>query len=210
MTAVGNECIVGIDIYVAFTGSKGNRLRTQYRGRGGAILTCALAGAASLVGPGWVTPAAAKPDTVVMTCEETGKVTWLSDGLGNEPGEVQWTNTKEYTNCKDPNGGTLTIPTPVSSVSAGTETASCDGTVTEHSGTGIMTWSDKSTSTIATDVKSETKSKGNGKGDFPITITSGTGKDLGYSAEDVDTLKVDGTCPGLKSATTTGTLTISK
>ncbi|QIS18816.1 hypothetical protein [Nocardia terpenica] len=205
MTAFGNECIVGIDTYVAFTGSKGNRLRTQYLGRGGAILACALAGAASLVVPGWVAPASARPDTAVMKCDETGTVTWLDAGIPDSKTQVSWKNDKTYTNCELSNGFTLPAY-PKTSTAVGTESASCDD-VENHQGSGAIVWSDGTITKFEQKASKQDKSKGNGTGEFTLTIEAGN--KFGVStATDEDTLTAKGSCPGLTSAKTQGTLTI--
>ncbi|NQE86701.1 hypothetical protein [Nocardia terpenica] len=181
-------------------------MRTQYRGRGGAILACALAGAASFGAPG--APAAARPDTVVMTCDETGTVTWLN-GITDSKAQVRWKNEKHYANCVRPDKSTPPVY-PEESIAGGTELASCDD-VESHEGNGVMFWSDGSTTTFEQKAVKQGKSKGNGTGEFTLTI--GAGNDFaGDTATDKDTLtkKEKESCPGLQNATTQGTLTISE
>jgi hypothetical protein len=170
------------------------------------IAACALAGVLSFLAPGWAAPTVANADTVVMTCKERGTVTWLSGGVAVGKTQVGWKNDKQYSDCVDPDGKEPGVY-PVESVSAGTESASCDE-VSNHEGTGILTWSNGSTSKIEQNASRQSKSKGNGTGSFTISIGAGNDDYRGDTATDVDTLTAKGICPGLTSATTGGTLTI--
>ncbi|QIS10144.1 hypothetical protein [Nocardia arthritidis] len=173
------------------------------------IVAGVLAGAVSFGAPGWVAPAAAKPDTVVMTCDETGNVTWLGAGITDTKAKVDWENTKHYDNCKLPDGSTPQVY-PERSVAMGTELASCDA-VESHEGRGEMSWSDGSTTTFKQKASKQSKFKGNGTGEFTLIIEDGNDF-TGDTAIDKDTLtkKESKSCPGLTSATTKGTLTIYK
>ncbi|WP_225726956.1 MULTISPECIES: hypothetical protein [unclassified Nocardia] len=168
-----------------------------------------LAGAVSFGAPVGVAPAAAKPDTVVMTCDETGIVTWLNAGITDTKATVRWENNKHYDNCRLPDGSTPKVY-PKISVAEGTEFASCDDVdVESHKGSGEMTWSDGSATTFEQKASKQSKFKGDGTGEFTLII--GDGNDFaGDTAIDKDTLtkKESESCPGLTSATTKGTLTI--
>jgi hypothetical protein len=179
---------------------------TRYRLAGAVVLASASLGATPFIAQGIADPPGGSTKDATITCTENGTVKWLESGLAEKPSKVGWTATAEFTDC----AGTAVDegkPYPVSMVEEGTEVASCDGKVTIHQGTGTITWSDKSTSTISSvAADNQSKSKGSGPATFPITIATGTY--AGHTAADDNTVSTDQSCPGVTEAKLTGTFTV--
>lgn len=185
-------------------------MSTHRCSRGGAILACVLLGAATFVAQSWLGPAPARADGPLITCKETGTVSWLDLGVGAIPGTITWNTTKKYTDCKG-SGEYANGPFPRSSTSSGAEQASCNGVSGRH-GTGILVWSDNtsihpSTSKIEIGQGPEPKPAIGGDGHVTIKIVSGYLS--GHTADDLDTVTVSGKCPGVEQATTIGTFSIT-
>ncbi|MFC9433456.1 hypothetical protein [Nocardia sp. NPDC057030] len=166
-----------------------------------AVLTGALLATTLCVAQG-----SAAPDRdALVTCKETGEVTWLNVGIGKLAAPVPWQVATTFEGCAGPSiSGS--DPTPVSMAIAGTEKVACDGPVTSHKGTGTILWSDQTTSEISQSATKQSKSEGSGPGVFPITIKSG--HFAGHAAEETSTVKLNGTCPGASVGTLTGTFRI--
>jgi hypothetical protein len=179
---------------------------TRYRLAGAVVLASASLGATPFIAQSIADPPGSVTKDAIITCTENGTVKWLESGLAEKPSKVGWTATAEFTDC----AGTAVDegkPYPVSMVEEGTEVASCDGKVTIHQGTGTITWSDMSTSTISsTAAGNQHKSKGSGPATFPITIAAGTY--VGHTAADDNTVSTDHSCPGVTEAKLTGTFTV--
>ncbi|WP_194815463.1 hypothetical protein [Nocardia sp. XZ_19_385] len=173
---------------------------TRFRLACVAVLVSATMGGAALAAS---TSAAAPADAdALLTCKETGTVTWAEPGLADQPATVEWTAEIDFSECT----GAAT-PTPVKLSAKGTENAGCEGEVTEHKGTGTITWSDGSTSEFRQGETDQSKDEGSGPGIFPIYIVSGTFAD--HFAEDNNTVKfADDTCPGENKADLAGTFTL--
>ncbi|WP_194834774.1 hypothetical protein [Nocardia sp. XZ_19_369] len=172
----------------------------SYRSTGAAILAGAVLGACILAAPSSARPDPAGDDARI-TCKESGQVTWLNVGIGEEALPVGWQATILFSGCSGPDIS-LTKPKPVSMAIAGTEQVACDGPVEEHKGTGAITWSDGTTSKISQTSEGQTKTDGSGPGDFPIKIESGHFK--GHEAVDSNDVQVEGTCPGVTAGVLTG------
>lgn len=141
----------------------------------------------------------------LVTCKETGEVTWLNVGIGKLALPVPWQVATTFKGCVG-TGISGDKPTPVSMAIAGTETVACDGPVTSHKGTGTILWSDNTTSKIRETATDQSKTAGSGPGVFPITIESG--HFAGHDAEETSTVTLNGTCPGPTVGTLTGTFRI--
>ncbi|MFC9967523.1 hypothetical protein [Nocardia ignorata] len=179
---------------------------TRYRLTGAVVLATASIGLVPFAAPGIAAPPGANQAEPIITCTQSGTVTWAGDGLGEKPTRVEWSATTEFADCAGSavdEGG----PYPVSMAEQGTEVASCEGKVTVHEGTGTITWSDGSTSTTSSKAAgNQAKSKGGGPATFPITIDSGTL--AGHSATDDNTVTTEQTCPGVTEAALTGTFSV--
>ncbi len=141
-----------------------------------------------------------------MTCEETGSVTWLGPGVLGTATPAAWNATVLYSDCS---GSAIEAgkPHPVQMVLNGTETVQCEGPTTDHQGTGVLTWSDGTTSTVREEQINATMSGDSGEGEFAVTIDSGNY--TGYKFVDKTTLTFsEGVCPGVAAGTFTGTLTM--
>ncbi|QIS21396.1 hypothetical protein [Nocardia terpenica] len=158
----------------------------------------------------WVPLAGAANAAGMLSCTETGTVTWSPPGIGTLPSTVNWSDKISFSNCS----GTAVdqgLPIPVSEEDQGTEIANCSGTVDAHTGTGTILWNDGTSSKVSSTAISQSKQNGTGPGNFPIRIL--TGNYRGKSATDSDTVTASdnpsGPCPGLTSATLDGTFTIA-
>lgn len=163
---------------------------------------------ALLVTPPLITHSVALPTPkAIMTCRESGTVSWAAPGIGNGPATVKWNAEIDFTGCTGP-AVDEKRPTPVHVSESGTEFVSCDGDVSVHTGAGKVTWSDRSTSEVSAGVNVQSKSAGQGHGAFPITIR--TGNYANHTATDDDTVAAASgqSCPGLTEAALTGTLSI--
>ncbi|MEU7142277.1 hypothetical protein ABZ942_22710 [Nocardia sp. NPDC046473] len=186
-----------------------NRERSDMFTRDRMFGVVALAGVALAAPPfaqGAALPSDISAKTPVMTCKETGEVTWPEPGIADSPDTVNWKADIKFTDCK----GTAVdegSPTLKSVTESGTEKASCTGKTTAHVGKGTITWSDNTTSDVTIGEISESKSKGSGPGDFPFSIVSGHFKD--HSAEVKDKVTDSGhPCPGESKATIEGTFAL--
>ncbi|MGY1899872.1 hypothetical protein [Nocardia gipuzkoensis] len=179
---------------------------TRYRLAGAVVLASASLGVIPFAAPGIAAPPGGTTAAPLITCTEHGTVNWAGSGLGSLPSKVEWTATAQFTDCI----GTAVDegePYPVSMDEQGFEVASCDGKVSIHQGTGTITWSDGSTSTISSAAAgNQSKSKGSGPALFPIVIVSGTY--AGHTASDDNTVTTDQSCPGVTEAELVGTFTV--
>ncbi|MEU1998271.1 hypothetical protein ABZ511_27865 [Nocardia gamkensis] len=179
---------------------------SRYRLAGAVVLASASLGAVPFAAPGDAAPPGGATAAPMITCAEQGTVQWAGSGLGAIPSKVEWTATTQFTDCM---GSAVDDgkPYPVSMVEQGFEVAACDGKVGVHQGTGTITWSDGSTSTISSAAAgNQSKSKGSGPALFPIVIVSGTY--AGHSASDDNTVSTAQSCPGVTEAQLIGTFTV--
>ncbi|WP_063049729.1 hypothetical protein [Nocardia arthritidis] len=179
---------------------------TRYRLAGAVVLASASLGVISSTAPGIAAPPDGETRAPLVTCTEDGTVNWAGSGLGAMPSKVEWTATADFTDCT---GAAVDEgePYPVSMAERGFEVASCDGKVSIHQGTGIITWSDGSTSTISSAAAgNQSKSKGSGPASFPIVIESGTY--AGHTASDDNTVTTEQSCPGVTEANLIGAFTV--
>ncbi|MBF6196177.1 hypothetical protein [Nocardia implantans] len=178
----------------------------RYRLAGVVVLASVSLGVVAFAAPGVAAPPSSATAAAVITCTEQGTVHWAGSGLGAIPSRIEWTATTRFTDCM---GSAVDEgkPYPVSMDEQGFEVASCDGKVSVHQGTGTITWSDGSTSTISSAAAgNQSKSKGSGPALFPIVITSGTY--AGHTASDDNTVSTAQSCPGVTEAKLTGTFTV--
>jgi hypothetical protein len=163
-----------------------------------------------LATPPLITRSAALPLPVpatLMTCHESGMVSWAAPGIGSELATVAWNAAIDFTDCRGP-AVDQGRPTPVRMNEKGTELVACDGEVSAHSGTGEITWSDGSISKISAGVNVQSKVAGAGPGTFPVTFLTGNYADH-LATDDNTVANAPGqSCPGLTEATLTGTLSI--
>ncbi|MGO4648174.1 hypothetical protein AB4305_24905 [Nocardia sp. 2YAB30] len=168
------------------------------------VLSLAISVLSTLAGIPLAGPANA---AVVLTCEETGTVSWAGLGIGALPAKVYWTDTITFSNCT----GTAVdqgLPVPVSETDTGTETASCSEATTDNTSTGTITWSDGTTTDVNSAGGSEVEGSGSRRGDFPTLIS--TGPYQGKTAIDTNTVTPsDRLCPGVTFAKLEGTFTIA-
>lgn len=178
------------------------------------VLAGAVIGAGVLFAQGGMDPAPARADVPIMACKETGNVTWLGPGLVSWLGPgvagaaetADWTATALYTDCS---GSAVEAgkPYPMYLVLNGTEKMQCEGPTTDHKGTGELRWSDGTTSAIREDQISAAVSGGSGKGEFAVTVVSGTFE--GHKiVEETSLMFSGGLCPGVTTATFTGAFTM--
>ncbi|MEU7766673.1 hypothetical protein AB0B25_16280 [Nocardia sp. NPDC049190] len=144
---------------------------------------------------------------VVLTCEESGTVSWAGLGIGALPSKVYWTDAITFSNCT----GTAVdqgLPIPVSETDIGTETAGCDAETTDNTSTGTIIWSDGTSTDVSSGGGSQIEGSGSRRGDFPTLLS--TGPYAGKTAIDSNTVTPsDQQCPGLTFATLEGTWTIA-
>lgn len=185
-----------------------------HRQWGAMVLAGAVIGAGALFAQSGTGPAPAHAAAPIMTCKEAGNVTWLGPGLvawlgpgiAGTAATADWTATVLYSDCS---GSAVETgkPYPTHMVLNGTEKMQCEGPTTDHKGTGELTWSDGTTSTIREDQVSATMSGGSGKGEFAVAVVSGTfeGHEI---VEETALMFSGGLCPGVTTATFTGAFTM--
>lgn len=176
----------------------------MHRRRGIVALVGAVIGASTLFTQGEI--GAAQASAPIMTCQETGDVTWLGLGISGAATPTNWTATVLYSKCSGSaveSGG----PYPSHLVLSGTEKVQCEGPTTDHQGTGEMTWSDGTTSRVHEGQRHASMSGNSGTGEFAVTIVSGTFE--GHEVVEETSLTFSGgLCPMASTATFTGTFTL--
>jgi hypothetical protein len=127
----------------------------------------------------------------VIQCLATGSTTW-SPGLGETADPQDWNAQINFSDCIAVGlDGDATLPTKM--VGLGTETNGCNDVVTNHKGSGTVTWADGTTGAITVAEISDDSVDGDDSGTIEDTITSGP-HHVGAHITDVDLGEGSG-CP---------------